>query len=306
MIVTQRQLDCAQLFLKAGYSLEGAAVWTGDFIEEDGAGLMTRFRFKLGMRTDHGSESLAQWRLERLNGTPLPGGGVAPDGLIPCCEAHHLDPETLEGAVAFAIWECGAKYAEVDKALRAGGNVTQLMLLLVSKYERPNMAVAHIYDVRVPHAEEVLKRLKLIKQHAGATATVATTQKSANAAVGVGAVVAIVQAWHGIPPPVLWAFVALIVVVLFTLSFRSESAKAVAARAERALLVPPAAIVPGMQTSPPLGSAASPPALVLTQREQQILDLFLARLESMMNDKLLFVPSEMDQAFGPVTTGALQ
>jgi hypothetical protein len=301
MIVTQRQLDCTLLFVAAGYSLAGAAAWTGGFIGEDGVGLMTKFRFKRGMQTDHGSESLGQWRLDRLDG---------PNGLIAWCGRNNLDPETLEGAVAFAIWECGKFYPELDRALRAGGDVVALVLRITKEYERPNLKLPavqnDIYGIRIPHAQEVLRRLHLIKDHETATQTVKSASKGASIAVGVGAAAAAVNAWHGIPTPFLWAFSVLVIGVLVVLSFRSEAAKRSALVAEEALRATPVAHVPGPAAGDvPSPVQPTPPALVLSEREELLLSELLKRLSVMLDRKFLYIPpnDDMDQAFGPVTQG---
>jgi len=304
--VTQRQLDCAALFIKAGYHKTGAAVWVGDFVEEDGAGLMTKFRFKTGLKTDHGSESLAQWREDRLYGTLLPDGSRAPDGLIPWCHLHNLDPETLEGAVAFAIWECGEKYPDLDKAMRAGGNITELMVRLVKEYERPNMAVAHIYDIRIPHAVEIDKRLQLIDAHAGAQNDLKSAHSAAGGVVALGTAAAAAHQWAGMPMPVVWASAALVIGVLLILSGKAANARQKAEAA--AIAIARAPVVKTPDPAPVEMAAAAPappisPAPSSPDPAAQFMDAFFARLEAFVDAKFS-VADHIDSADGLIDLSA--
>lgn len=140
-MATERQLRAFRQFVADGYSKQGAAALVGNASQESGVNLVSGYR----QNTDHGSQGIFQWRLDRLNG---------PNGLIAYCDQHQLHSGTLAAQVKFAIHELGTQYEALDERLRKGGDIAALTEEVCWKYERPARQYANVAN-RVKQAKLV-------------------------------------------------------------------------------------------------------------------------------------------------------
>jgi Phage tail lysozyme len=139
--LTQRQQAAFRLFVAAGYAPAGAAVIVGGDSQESGVNLVSGYQ----ATTDHGSQGIAQWRVERLA------------ALEQFCSANHLGSGTLAAQVSFQIYELGKDYALLDKRLRAGSEpLANLASSLCFQYERPAVAAANLPN-RIKQAQVTLR-----------------------------------------------------------------------------------------------------------------------------------------------------
>jgi Phage tail lysozyme len=87
--MTPRQAMAMQFFVSHGYSVKGSAAIVGNLSQESTVNLHSGFT----ARTDHGSQGIAQWRLERLT------------GLQRFCEQKGLDAQILGSQLLYIEWE---------------------------------------------------------------------------------------------------------------------------------------------------------------------------------------------------------
>jgi Phage tail lysozyme len=137
--MTERQTRAFRQFVAAGYSKGGAAALVGNASQESGVNLVSGYQ----TRTDHGSQGIFQWRLERL------------DALIEFCKERSLHSGTLAAQVKFTIYELGKHYPHLDSELRRGGDVADLTSAVCWQYERPAKSAAAL-DRRIKYAKQVL------------------------------------------------------------------------------------------------------------------------------------------------------
>jgi Phage tail lysozyme len=136
--MTERQMRAFRQFVAAGYTKEGAAALVGNASQESTRDLHSAFT----RRTDHGSEGIFQWRLERLA------------RLIEFARERKLDAQLLETQCAFAAHELALSYPFVDHELRTGHDVADLTAKVCWKYECPNRAEANLEN-RIHQAQRV-------------------------------------------------------------------------------------------------------------------------------------------------------
>jgi hypothetical protein len=126
--MTERQMIAFRQFVAAGYTKEGAAALVGNASQESTEDLHSAFT----RRTDHGSEGIFQWRLERLA------------RLLEFARERKLDAQLLETQCAFAAHELAVSYPYLDREIRTGHDVAELTALVCWKYEAPNKAEANL------------------------------------------------------------------------------------------------------------------------------------------------------------------
>jgi Phage tail lysozyme len=137
--MTERQMRAFRQFVAAGYTKEGAAALVGNASQESTEDLHSAFT----RRTDHGSEGIFQWRLERLA------------RLIEFARKRKLDAELLETQCAFAVHELVVSYPFLDHNLRVGFDVADLTAKVCWTYEAPNKNEAKLGN-RIHQAMRVL------------------------------------------------------------------------------------------------------------------------------------------------------
>jgi hypothetical protein len=142
--MTERQMRAFREFVAAGYSKEGAAALVGNASQESGVNLVSGYQ----ARTDHGSQGIFQWRLDRL------------DNLIRFCAERSLHSGTLAAQVKFAIYELVKDYPQLDAELRRGGDLPELTAAVCWQYERPARSSAAL-DRRIKYARQILSGAKL-------------------------------------------------------------------------------------------------------------------------------------------------
>lgn len=137
MTPTPRQLIARDIFLKEGYSPNGAAAIVGNLVGESGKNLnSTLYR----VHADHGSGGIAEWRLERKDALVAFGG---PNAAL------------LETQCAFVIKELKESYPILDEQLRnTNRSVANLTANFCWYYERPNRQLANL-DGRIAAAEDL-------------------------------------------------------------------------------------------------------------------------------------------------------
>jgi hypothetical protein len=149
-MVTKQQITCAALFEAQGYPPESAAAWVGNFSQESGASLSTAFRTGV---LDHGSQGLAQWRLERLTAYER---FVRSKYIDTPSEAALWDAYgRMDYQVQFATQECAQHYPKLEAQLRRGGDIAVLTADICWQYEVPNKAKANLAN-RVMQARATL------------------------------------------------------------------------------------------------------------------------------------------------------
>jgi hypothetical protein len=201
--MTERQQTAFRLFRAAGYSPEGAAALVGNFSQESGVNLHSGYTVK----TDHGSQGIAQWRLDRLT------------HLEEFCEARGLHSGTLAAQVQFAIYELGTEYPTLDALLRKGGDLDLLTTMICNKYERPAKQFANIPN-RIKQARITLNEAKIATGAVVATGGVA-------AGSGLAAVIAYLQSG-----PSAGVIIAIGVMVLLGVAYLVASRKRPAAKGD--------------------------------------------------------------------------
>jgi len=206
--MTERQQTAFKLFRAAGYSPDGAAALIGNFSQESGVNLRSGYTVK----TDHGSQGIAQWRLDRLT------------HLEEFCEARGLHSGTLAAQVQFAIYELGTEYTTLDALLRKGGDLDLLTMMICNKYERPAKQFANIPN-RIKQARITLNESK------AAGAVVATGGLAAGS--GLAAIIAYLQSG-----PSAGVIIAIAIMVLLGVAYlvASRKPKAVAEQEEPELI----------------------------------------------------------------------
>ena len=157
--VVPRQVKCRNMFEAEGYSRSGAGALVGNFVQEVGQDLPTAFRATTAL--DHGSQGLAQWRLARLTAykafvesqkPELIGKGHVDQSMVDKILWPYYG--RLDYQVAFVIHELGTDYPELDKKLRAGGDVAALTADVCWQYERPNKELSGIAN-RIAYAKAI-------------------------------------------------------------------------------------------------------------------------------------------------------
>jgi hypothetical protein len=168
MTVHQQQL--MQIFVREGYHPKGAAAVDGAVSGESGASLDTTvFR----QHADHDSGGIAEWRLDRKA------------NMQKFCIARGKPVTDFESQCMFIIHELSTdpRYSVLNPELIAGQKTVETMCWnFVKIYERPNMAVAHMDDIRVPAATKCLNDYTVAQRAKGAVVV--------GGAAGGGAVVA--------------------------------------------------------------------------------------------------------------------
>ena len=139
--MTQRQQEAMVVFVGKGYAAPGAAAIVGAISGESGINLDTTVN---RVNADHGSGGAAEWRLERKT------------NMIAFVRSMGKPETDLGAQCLFIINELEQDYAALNAELRAGVKpIASMCYNFVKVYERPNMAVAHMDDLRVPQAIKV-------------------------------------------------------------------------------------------------------------------------------------------------------
>lgn len=149
MKVLPRQIQCRSLFEAQGLSRTGAAAMVGNFVMESGPSLPSAFR---SGNLDHGSNGLAQWRLDRLgayrNFVKAQKPALIEDGMSFADVDKAMWPwyGRMDFQVKFAVKELRESYPALHKKLVAGGDAGTLAADVCWQYERPNKALSNIAD----------------------------------------------------------------------------------------------------------------------------------------------------------------
>jgi len=187
--------------IQGRYSAEVAAAIVGGISGESGVDLNATVN---RINADHGSGGIAEWRLDRKTDM---------EAFVRAAGRSEID---LEAQCWYILYELEnvERFAALDVVLRNPGDrtITTLCWDFVRAYEVPNMAVAHMDDMRVPQA---IKAYNTYKATAGATTAggvAVGTGAAAVAAYNMGApaavvltlmVIALGNAWVNLNPPKL-------------------------------------------------------------------------------------------------------
>lgn len=138
--MTIRQQTAFNFFVSKGYLPSGAAAIVGNLSQESGNNLDSKFR----LQTDHGSQGIAQWRLDRL--TRLEKFAVD----------SQMDVTDLTTQMFYLIDELSKIYPALNSMLKAGGrSVANLTANFMAVFERPSAQFAGL-DNRIKQASLVL------------------------------------------------------------------------------------------------------------------------------------------------------
>jgi len=134
-----------------GWSARGAAAVVGNYTQENLARAVTTGTL------DHGSQGLAQWRLNRLDARPYPLG--TPQGLIDWCSHYFPGGEdawkSLRAQCAFTLYETARDYPRLNAELRDGKKpIETLTANFCFEFERPAKQYAAL-DKRIAYAKDV-------------------------------------------------------------------------------------------------------------------------------------------------------
>lgn len=187
MTATPRQLQAARLLLNKGYSKQGAAAIVGNLSQESGNNLRSTFT----LTTDHGSQGVAQWRLDRLT------------KLEKFSEDNNLTVTELSTQLFYLIWELESFYGSLNSMLKSGTrSVANLTANFMQIFERPAAKYANLGN-RIRQANAVMADLPV-------TTTAPITEPVAAGAATIGAAGTAVWAWtQGISGPVIAGLITL-------------------------------------------------------------------------------------------------
>lgn len=148
--MTARQQQAMEVFVREGLAVTGAAAVAGALTGESGADLDSTV---VRVHADHDSGGIAEWRLDRKT------------KMVSFVTALGKLSNDLEGQCLFVLNELSndpryaTLYAELKRGTRPGkdtaGLITTMCWNFTEQYERPDMAVAHMNDIRVPQALKV-------------------------------------------------------------------------------------------------------------------------------------------------------
>ncbi len=196
-MIGSRQRQAARYLVALGYPLRGAAAIVGNLVQESGADL--RSKYLPPGKTDHGSQGIAQWRLDRLSG---------PNGLEAFARAKRLDVEALETQLSFLVYELDHDYPLLDRQLREGRRTLEnLTANFSAMFERPAKRYENL-DARIRYARVVRDDAA----RAGSAGPVVAGGAVVSGAVGAGAVMW--QWLHGVDPGMLVATIMVVLMVL--------------------------------------------------------------------------------------------
>jgi hypothetical protein len=267
-MATPRQIQCATLFEAQGYPAESAAAFVGDFSAESGVSLPTAFR-TAGL--DHGSEGLAQWRLDRLTRYEQ-----YVKSLHPGLTTQELWPwyGRMDYQVAFTAIECRESYGALDAQLRAGGDIATLTAAICWQYERPAVATARL-AFRVAQAKAVFAAMPKMNSSAPTTvlnmtaASQKNTQTGGLAVAGAGTIAAAATigthvSWH--MPLWGWIVLGVLAAAVFVAIVGAVKAAASAVVTQQALVaatkptpvIPPPIVTSSLVLSGLAGDAGAP------------------------------------------------
>lgn len=187
--------------IQGRYSAEVAAAITGAITGESGVNLdSTVYR----VHADHESGGIAEWRLDRKT------------AMIAFVTARGKPIIDFESQCWFLLYELenSPRFAALAVLMRSPGDrtITTLCWDFVQAYEVPNMAVAHMDDLRVPQA---IKAYNTYKASAGSSTAggvaigsgagaVASYNMGAPASItGILMLVSLFHAWLNLNPPKL-------------------------------------------------------------------------------------------------------
>jgi Phage tail lysozyme len=180
MNATARQLE-AMTFLTKSYSPAGAAAVVGNLSQEVGPELPTKFT----LVTDHGSQGVAQWRLDRLT------------RLEKFAEDNHMIVTDLITQLSYLVWEAERFFPSIHQMLKEGTrSLANLTANFSHIYENPAKQYENL-DRRIAYAQTAYDGYK--PKPAGSV-VVARTAVVAGSIGAVGAV----PIWHS---SVTWAAV---------------------------------------------------------------------------------------------------
>lgn len=187
--------------IQGRYSAEVAAAITGAITGESGVNLdSTVYR----LHANYDSGGIAEWRLDRKT------------AMTAFIQARGKPITDFESQCWFLLYELenSPRFAALAMIMRSPGDrtITTLCWDFVQVYEDPNMAVAHMDDLRVP---EAIKAYNVYKATGGSTAAggiAVGTGAAAVTAYNMGApaaavltliVIALGHAWLNLSPPKL-------------------------------------------------------------------------------------------------------
>ncbi len=201
----------------------GAAAVIGNFSQELGVDLRSGYAEK----ADHGSQGVAQWRLSRL------------EALTDFCGERGLHSGMLAAQIKFAIFELAKDYPDLDKDLRAGGDIDKLTARVCWDYERPSKSAANLAN-RIKQAHIAFNEYVAVSgahtPPAQQQAEVSKAKKNAathQTNVGMGVVLAgLIGFLHSrleIPAPILAAIGGILGLAILYSLIEARKAKAVIA-----------------------------------------------------------------------------
>ncbi len=176
--MTIRQQQAIKIFVSGPYSVPGYKPIQGRYSLEVAAAIVGSISGESGVNLDsivyrihanHDSGGVAEWRLDRKT------------AMVAFVTARGKPITDFESQCLFLLYELenSPRFAALAGIMRSPGNrtITTLCWDFVQVYEDPNMAVAHMDDLRVPQA---IKAYNTYKAAAGSTA-------AGGIAVGTGA-----------------------------------------------------------------------------------------------------------------------
>jgi len=197
MTATARQLQAAKLLMSKGYSKNGAAAIVGNLSQESGNNLRSSFT----LATDHGSQGIAQWRLDRLT------------RLEKYSEDRNLTVTELSTQLSYLIWELENFYSSLNSTLKSGTrSIANLTANFMQIFERPAAKYANL-DNRIKQAEIVAADL-----HTSPPESI--TEPAAAGAAAVGAAATTAWAWtNGISGPLIAGLITMVAAALLVLGY---------------------------------------------------------------------------------------
>lgn len=214
MTVTKEQMAGMKQCVANGYSVKGAGAIVGNFSWESGSPHLPA-RFKAV--TDHGSQGIGQWRLDRLS------------GLERFAEARGLNPADGIAQFNYAFWELenlprrSMKWLNAQLKNPGTRSIANLTANFSEYFEKPAKKYEHL-DERIAYAESCVKAFQ------------PETKPGTGEVIGAGGAVAgsagtAMWIWsQGITGPILAIFVTLtIAAVILSITILVQKAKAPAA-----------------------------------------------------------------------------
>src|SRR5208282_645851 len=190
--MTQRQQQAMKIFVSGPYSVIGYKPIQGKYSPEAAAAIVGAISGESGVNlndtinrvnADHGSGGVAEWRLDRKT------------AMVAFVAAANR-PDMFEAQCLFLLYELenSPRFTALAGIMRSPGErtITTLCWDFVQVYEDPDMAVAHMDDLRVPQAIKAYNAYKATAGTTTAGGVAVGTGAAAVAAYNMGAPAAVV------------------------------------------------------------------------------------------------------------------